>query len=193
MNIYKQIELLITRISNSLYFRAIKDDFMSMGENVYLGKLKQLGGAKYIKIGNRVSIGRGTILTAWDNYQDQKFNPEIIIEDDVIINPNAHITACNSIHIGSGTLLGKYVTITDNSHGNIIKDEASIKPLNRSLISKGPVIIGSNVWIGDKATILPNVTIGNGAIIGANAVVTKDVPPYSVVGGNPAKVIRNLQ
>lgn len=59
-------------------------------------------------------------------------------------------------------------------------------------MSKGPVIIGQNVWVGDKATILPGVTIGDGAVIGANSVVTKDVPPYSIVGGNPAKVLKQL-
>ena len=60
----------------------------------------------------------------------------------------------------------------------------------RPVVSKGSVIIGNNVWIGDKATILPNVTIGDGAVIAANSVVTKDVPAYSVVAGNPAKVIK---
>lgn len=52
------------------------------------------------------------------------------------------------------------------------------------------MIIGNNVWIGDKATILPNVSIGNGAIIAANSVVTKDVPEYCIVAGNPAKIIK---
>ena len=66
-----------------------------------------------------------------------------------------------------------------------------MRPLERPITSKGPVVIGNNVWIGDKATILPGVTIGDGAVIAANAVVTKDVPAYSVVGGNPARVIKN--
>ena len=52
---------------------------------------------------------------------------------------------------------------------------------------------GRNVWIGDKATVLPNVTIGDGAIIAANAVVAKDVPPYSVVAGCPAKVVKTIK
>lgn len=84
------------------------------------------------------------------------------------------------------------VTITDNSHGYITKNETHTPPLKRPLYSKGPVIIGKNVWVGDKATILPNVNIGDGAIIGANAVVTKDVPPYSVAVGNPAKIVKLL-
>ena len=54
------------------------------------------------------------------------------------------------------------------------------------------VIIGNNVWIGDKATILPGVKIGDGCIIAANTVVTKDVPPYSVVAGNPGVILKTL-
>ena len=88
-------------------------------------------------------------------------------------------------------LTGKWVTITDNSHGETDKTTLGMRPQERPITSKGPVIIGNNVWIGDKATILPGVTIGDGAVIAANAVVTKDVPAYSVVGGNPARVIKN--
>lgn len=82
------------------------------------------------------------------------------------------------------------MTITDNSHGNTDIDNLKLKPIDRKIFSKGPVIIGNNVWIGDKATILPNVTIGDGAVIAANAVVTKDVPAYCVAAGNPAKIIK---
>ena len=65
------------------------------------------------------------------------------------------------------------------------------KPFERKIISKGPVIIGDNVWIGDKVTILSGVRIGNGVVVAANSVVTKDVPEYCVVAGNPARVIRS--
>ena len=101
-----------------------------------------------------------------------------------------HITCANRVIIGDSCLTGKWVTITDNSHGETDLDSLCLPPGKRPITSKGPVVIGNNVWIGDKATILPGVTIGDGAVIAANAVVTKDVPDYSVVGGNPAKILK---
>lgn len=59
-----------------------------------------------------------------------------------------------------------------------------------STFSKGPVIIGNDVWIGEGASILSGVTVGDGAVIGARAVVSRDIPPYSVVAGNPAHIVR---
>jgi len=55
---------------------------------------------------------------------------------------------------------------------------------------EGSIVIGSDVWIGDNAILLPNITVGNGAIIGAGAIVTKDVPDFAIVGGNPAKILK---
>lgn len=57
-------------------------------------------------------------------------------------------------------------------------------------VSNGDVVIGNDVWIGSNATIMSGVTVGDGAVIAANSTVTKDVPPYAIVGGNPAKIIR---
>ena len=66
------------------------------------------------------------------------------------------------------------------------------RTFEREVYSKGPVIIEKNVWIGDKVTILPGVTVGQGAVIAANSVVSKDVPAFSVVGGIPAKLLKNI-
>jgi acetyltransferase-like isoleucine patch superfamily enzyme len=68
----------------------------------------------------------------------------------------------------------------------------SIPPSERKLISKGPVIIGDNVWVGEGVAILPNVTIGRNCIIGTNSVVTKSIPENSVAAGIPAKVIKKI-
>ena len=99
--------------------------------------------------------------------------------------------------IGEGSLSGKWGTITDNSHGRYdihsredIKNWRQHRSDRRPTISKGPVIIGLNVWVGDKANILPRVIIGDGAVIGAGSVVTKDIPLYCVVGGNPVIILK---
>lgn len=105
------------------------------------------------------------------------------------LGEDTFITASNRIVIGRNSLFGRMVTVTDNSHGTTSIEDLSKAPHLRMVISKGEVVVGENVWIGDKATILPGVHIGNGAVVGANAVVTKDVPPFCVVGGIPAKIL----
>ncbi len=146
----------------------------------------KLIGERYISIGRDSVIGRHVQLTAWDHYGDQRFRPEIIIGDGCSIGTGCHITAVNRIVIGNNVLTGKYVLITDNAHGEADPEMLDIAPIRRPLVSKGPVIIEDNVWIGEKASILPGVTIGKGAIVAAGAVVTKDVPKGCIARGVPA-------
>lgn len=174
-----------------VYSLWIKNEFKSTGKNVMLYKLSRLEGGKYISIGTNSVIGKHAVLTAWENYNGQKLSPQITIGENCDLGEYIHITCTNKIHIGNGLLTGRWVTITDNSHGNTNNENLDIPPALRKIYSKGEVWIGNNVWIGDKATILPNVKIGDGAIVASNTVVTKDVPPYSIVAGCPAKLIRN--
>lgn len=160
-----------------------------MGEKVFFGRIGQLSGAECISIGKNTVFNDGIFLTAWKKHGF----PVLNIGEHCSFGTNNHITCISRITIGNYCLTGKNVTITDNSHGETSVDNLTIPPCKRKVVSKGPVIIGNNVWIGDKATILPNVTIGDGAVIAANSVVTKDVPPLSVVAGNPAKVIKQAE
>lgn len=143
-------------------------------------------GGQYIKVGNNCCFGSDLYLTAWSV---NGTNPSITIGDNCSFGSWNHISSSNSISIGEGLLTGKWVTIVDNSHGETDYNSLQIRPWLRPVISKGPIKIGRNVWICDKATILPGVSIGDGSVIAANSVVTKDVPPYTIVGGIPAKVI----
>lgn len=150
-------------------------------------------GPQYISIGKNCYIGSRVQLTAWDSsYIGGNYKPEIILGDNVSIGDESQVTAINRIIIGNGVLTGKKVLISDNSHGDITREQMDIIPLNRQMVSKGIVIIGDNVWIGEKATILANVKIGKGSIVAANSVVTKDVPSYTVVAGCPAKIVKYL-
>lgn len=150
------------------------------------------GGGKHIVIGDDTIIQRHSILGCWTSYHDQTFSPSITIGNNCNIGEYCHITAINKIVIGDGLLTGRFVLISDNSHGGLSQEEAAIPPVSRQLVSKGEVIIGHHVWIGDKATILAGVHIGDNAIIAANAVVTADVPANSMVAGAPARIIKTV-
>lgn len=91
---------------------------------------------------------------------------------------------------GNGTRFSKVEFSTGLSKICVGSNTVLLPPLKRSIVSKGPIVIGDNVWIGDKVTILSGVTIGNNSVIAANTVVTKDVPAFSIVAGNPGKVIK---
>jgi acetyltransferase-like isoleucine patch superfamily enzyme len=167
----------------------ISYQFGSFGKHSVVKHLVYLRGGKYITIGNNVFIGTGGVITAWDSYSNDKFNPQIDIGNNVCIGEHCHITAINKIIIGNNVLTGMHVTITDNAHGE--NSDTHLPPRLRPLNSYGDISIGDNVWIGDKVTILPNVHIGRNVIIGANAVVTKDIPDNCVAVGIPAKIIKS--
>lgn len=149
-------------------------------------------GAKFIEIGQGFRGGRGLRLEALSKYGQQKFYPKIIIGKNVSCGPNCHFGAINRIEIHDDVLIASNVFITDHQHGKINQEEIAQRAIKRPLYSKGPVIIEENVWIGENAAIMPGVRIGANAIIGTNAVVTKDVPPNAVYAGIPAKLIKQL-
>jgi len=151
-----------------------------------------LSGECFIEIGNHFYSNANARIEAVSQYGNESFIPQIKIGNNVLFSRNCHIGAMNRIEIGDGTLLGSNVFITDHFHGHVCKDEISVRPIMRSLYSKGPVIIGKNVWIGENVCIMPNVTICNGVIIGANSVVTRSFGDNLVIAGNPAKVIKDL-
>lgn len=154
-------------------------------------------GSDYITIGKNTSFGNYALIEAVpiNNFvtnEMQKKSPELTIGDNCFIGEYSHISASNKITIGNGLLTGRFVLIIDNNHGYTNGTQKHLQPSHRDVTSNGPIIIGNNVWIAEKACIMGGVTIGDGAIIAANSVVTHDVPPFSVVGGIPAKVIKQF-
>lgn len=168
----------------------IKRRFKAVGDLFYLGKDYRILNPECISIGNNFSAGTRFRMEAIDEYQEDKFIPQIIIKNNNSFGTDVHIGCINYIEIGNGCLFGSRILITDHNHGNT-EENNDIPPQKRQLISKGPIVIGDNVWIGDGVVIMPNVTIGENAIIAANAVVTKDVLKSTVVAGVPAKMIKN--
>lgn len=107
----------------------------------------------------------------------------VSIGDNTVIDAYVHIWGNGGVTIGRDVLIASHCCITSLTH------DSSAALFRQKTIAK-PVIIEDNVWLGYNVTVLPGVTIGKGSIIGAGAVVTKDIPPNSIAVGNPAKVIK---
>jgi acetyltransferase-like isoleucine patch superfamily enzyme len=178
---------------NLLYTFFISEQLKSHGSDIFFAYPLYLKGGKYIKIGTNVGFDQRLRLDAIDEFMGDTFNPILIIGDNVSIQKDCHIGAINKIVIGNNVLLASKVYISDHSHGEVTKEALLLPPAQRKLYSKGPVIIEDNVWLGEGVVVLPNVIIGENSIVGANAVVTKSIPKNSVVGGNPARIIRELK
>lgn len=175
---------------NRLIFGFTKIKLKSCGIHSLFEYEYEVEGAKYITVGDNVRVKPRFRLAAIDSHNGVMFSPSIEIGHDVSINYDVHIAAINRIVIGDGTLLASRILITDHFHGDTSEEVLSLPPSKRILVSKGPVIVGKDVWVGENVVIMPGVTIGNNAVIGANSVVTKNVAPYSVVAGNPAREIK---
>ena len=111
---------------------------------------------------------------------------DVVISDYTRIG--IHCTVIGPVCIGSHVNLAQGITVTALNH--IFKD--SSRRIDEQGVSTKPVVIGDDVWIGANAVILPGVTIGSHCVVAAGAVVTKDVPNHTLVGGIPAKVIKNI-
>lgn len=129
------------------------------------------------KIGRRVIIYPGVWIAPG------RF---LVIEDDVDLAKDVLITTSGGVFIGKRTLIGYRTQILSANHS--VPKRGEIIPVSGDKLEK--VVIMNDVWIGANCIITPGVTIGEGAIVGAGSVVTKDVIPYSIVGGVPAKLIK---
>lgn len=144
-----------------------------------------------IIIGNHCEI-YGSLIT--------QSNGKIILGDNVTIRYATTIGAVNRITIGSNVIISNHVTIYDNN--NHPTDVGTRKKICENFDNQElwkwkysrnqPIVIKDNVWIGQGAVILKGVSVGEGAIVGMNAVVTKDVPAYSIAVGNPAKIVKQV-
>ena len=128
--------------------------------------------------GNGVRIGRSCAVTAQEG--------SLELGDRVALSPGVHLSADGgAIVIGSKTAIGPGTVVRASNHRF---DDRNVPIMDQGHIP-GRIIIEDDVWIGANCVITPDVVIGHGAVVGAGAVVTKDVPPFAVVGGVPAKVI----
>ena len=124
-----------------------------------------------------------------------EYGKNIHVGNHVIINMNCTFVDNNRIDIGNRVLIAsdvKMYTATHSTDPSVRNHSANPNPSFWCQTYASPIRIEDEVWIGGGAILLPGVTIGKGSVIGAGAVVTRDIPPYSVAVGNPARVIRQI-
>lgn len=188
-----KLKFLFSLIKAEFITELYRRQFCSFGKGSKIHSITSILSPERISIGKDTRIGRMALLRCFDAEGESGLS-SIVIGDNSSIGDMSTITSTKKITIGNGVLTGRMVIITDNSHGHTnVPEELDISPIYRPVISNGEVIIDDNVWIGEKASIMPGVHIGIGSIIAANAVVTKDVPSYTIVGGCPAKIIKTMK
>lgn len=159
---YETIMMLIFSLPRFKTLNAIKSQFLKLNGAI---------------IGKRVVFYPGVWIAPGRN---------LAIGDDVDLALGVQIETSGGVTIGDRTLIGYGTKIFSKNH-HIPPNHGDIFGAGHS---KKPVFIGKDVWFGANVIVLPGRTIGDGAVVGAGSVVTKDVPPFTVVAGNPAKVIR---
>ena len=178
----------VRRIQRDLFYRKfIHIDRRSFLGSNGIGKGCVLNGDENIVIGPDSFVGEGSELLVYHSHFDRPLDSHLIIGKHVRITARCRITCAGTIRIGDDALFAPDVFITDHNHGMDPEAPGGYSPQD---ITVQDVTIGEGVWLGQRVCVLPGVTVGAHSIIGANSVVTHNIPPYSMAVGSPARVIK---
>lgn len=154
---------------------------LKLGDHVYMSALGKQG----IVLGNHVSIGAFSRLVVATTFN--ALGKGIHIGNNVGIGEFAYLGGAGGLSIGDDCIIGQYLSCHPENHHYSHQN----LPIRMQGVSRKGIVIGRNCWIGSKVTILDGVTIGDGCVIAAGSVVTKSFPANSLIGGVPAKLLRN--
>jgi lipopolysaccharide O-acetyltransferase len=193
---------LLSQKMGGAFFRRIRDRLLAAKlktSGMKLGKDPRMAGLSHIRLGNNFSAGNGLWLEAVTFFNDTWLQPRLTVGANCSLSDYVHIGCANRIAIGDEFLCGSRVIISDHNHGvySVVPggpppSAPTMPPMQRPLSQDKSVRIGNNVWIGDGAAILGGADIGDGVIIGANAVVIGKIPSFTIAVGTPAKPIKHF-
>lgn len=168
---------LIHRLRNWYY----KSALAYCGNNVHIDK-----NVVFMRFPKNISVGSDAVVKEGARICSCNQTATISVGERTTVGYHNFIFASEKIEIGNDCLIAPFVYIVDSDH-NIAKD----KLINQQGNKTAPIKIGNDVWIGTGASILSGVTVGDGAVIAAGSIVNSDVEPYTIVGGVPAKKIKD--
>ena len=172
----------IIPFKSNVYIHQEKNSRIELRGNLRLNSdcIKKNGRSTLLRMDQNSVLEVNDNFSIYYNADVIMFKNSRLVLNGGYINTNCKIRCHKYISIGSGCAIAHDCTIMDSS----------AHPIN-GILHQGPVIINNNVWIGSRVLILPNVTIGEGAVIGAGSVVTRNIPPNTLSVGNPARVIKH--
>ncbi|HEY8647058.1 MAG TPA: acyltransferase [Gaiellaceae bacterium] len=177
------------RVRDRLFTLSSRGAFASFGPKSVVQLPVRLSGESHVSIGTDVFIGAGSWIQVIAGQSPPGVEPEITIGDGTSIAGFCVLSAVRSIRIGRKVLMARNVYIADHVHA--FSDPAAAV-LDQGVRDVRPVTIGDGAWLGQNVFVAPGVSIGRGAVVGANSVVLSDVPDHSVAVGVPARVVRTF-
>ena len=177
------IQRLVRENRDRAFSLAMRSSFAEMGPRARLSMPIELVRPEHIKIGSRVYVGPGCWLLTHEPAG------RLEIGSDTSISGYCVFSAAAEVRIGRSVLFARNVYVADHRHGF----DDPVRPIvDQPLTEIRPVKVEDGAWLGQNVVLLPGVTVGRGAVVGANSVIRQDVPPRSVVAGTPGRVIRRL-
>ncbi len=149
-----------------------RDGLIAISKNVTFGPDVR------IRVGKAAWLGPGAVFQG---------TGDVRIGKSTYVGAYASINCMHAVTIGDRCMLGNFVSLIDNDHGTSGTSALQSQPL-----ASAPIVVRDDCWLGEKATVLRGVTIGEGAVVAAGSVVRRDVPPYTLVAGVPARIVRTL-
>lgn len=176
------------RLADKAFTSAIRGSFESAGPGSVLQAPIRIEGEQRISIGGGVFIGSGS----WLQTLHQPPHPpgRLVIGDGTKCSGLCVISAASRITLGRAVLLGRNVVIVDHNHAS---GNPALAIAEQGIDELEPVEVQEGAWLAQNVVVCPGVTIGAHAVVGANSVVTRDVPPHSLAVGAPARVIRRTE